>query len=710
MRKFKLTIIAAFLAVAPLICHAAEPQIVFSYIPPETSWSSGDATTTLPQREHPFLFLNKDDFQHLQQRAKSEAWAGRELGQIQKEADAALARPLQIPDMPAEWTHHYVCKTCGIDLEYRHNQSICPRCGRVYTGWPYDGVIAGRHHIRNIEDAATLGLAYQLTSNADYAARARAILTGYAARYTNFPVHDYRGTTMTKGARLFAQTLDEAVHMIPVAWAYDMIYDSPAMTARDRTQIEEGLLRPAALIIRRNDMGVSNWQSWHNAAMAAIGFALNDPDIVDHAVNGKSGIKFQMKHSILPDGFWYEGTASYHFYALEALQDQALAMKAAGMDLYRQPEFRSLYEAPLDYVFPDGTFPAVNDSGAISIQGQADFYEVAYAWYRAQEFGEAASMGGRDSRTAFLFGADELPSGAIQHGKSHIFPGLGAVMLRAGAAGKNPVAAHLDFGPHGGAHGHADKLSLIYFANGRVVMPDPGRLRYAAPLHSQWYKKSLAHNTIIVDGKNQRAAEGKLVTTNFDTPIQLATIACDTAYKDVELTRSIALAPDYMLDLTLGSSPQAHTWDLAYHVFGNPETDLPLKPEKLKQHSDGYEILKNIRSAQVDGAWAIDFNDEADPNKNIILKQADTGASKVVLADGISGEDVTTCPVVLSRKTGKRAAWFTLSVPGNRQTEKLDLECRQTETGWMINVTVAGRTDKYTATPDGVLKSMAAPR
>jgi len=651
--------------------------------------------TSLPRwasTDHPRLFITKPELKAAAGRVKQFPWAAEMLNQITGDADRAVDEKLEIPDKPAQWTQHFVCSDCGIYLKEDAGRNICPRCGREYSGWPYDEVLAGRKHIDLFEKARVLGLAWQLTAKESYAAKCREILLGYADKYQDYPIHDYQGGQSIKGGKLYAQTLDESVRMITLVWAYDLVYNSPAMTEEDRAHIENDLFRPAAQVIMRNDMSISNWQSWHNAAIAAIGFTLGDERLVDHAINGKSGIHFQMDKSILKDGFWYEGTASYHFYALLALQWQAQAMKSAGMKLYQKPVFRSLYEAPSSYVFPDGRFPAVNDSDPVSIDSQHEYYEMAYAWYGDPKFGMIAKAGKRRSLNAFLWGKDELPSGLKSKPESSIFPGIGAVMLQQNT-GRNPLALHLDYGPHGGAHGHPDKLGIIFFANGRDAMPDAGRLAYGAPLHNRWYKTTVAHNTVIVDGKNQKQAEARLISSSLDGEIKLATAICDTAYKDVTLTRSVALTPQYLLDVVSGKSAASHTWDLAYHVQGAPETDLILKPVDLPEKKNGYRVLKNVRQAAAPaGGWRSTFNGTKTGDR-LDLIQADTGKADVIFADGLVGNNVTTCPVVLTRQKGDAPVWISLVVPGN--TDDLEWECKPTEGGWIVTVSVGDQRTRY---------------
>jgi len=66
----------------------------------------------------------------------------------------------------------------------------------------------------------------------------------------------------------------------------------------------------------------------------------------------------------------------------------------------------------------------------------------------------------------------------------------------------------LGFGPIA-AHGHADALSFTLRAGGKDVLVDPGTYDYFTyPRWRDYFRGTRAHNTIVVDGKDQSAAAG----------------------------------------------------------------------------------------------------------------------------------------------------------------------------------------------------------
>ncbi|MFP3903838.1 MAG: alginate lyase family protein, partial [Armatimonadota bacterium] len=335
----------------------------------------------LEKREHPMLFGDTALFDRAKKRAETYDWAKERLDAIISTGDNIVAEAIDIPDQGGQWSHYYVCEKCNHRLRYNEEDDthVCRNCGEVYTGWPYDDVRYTWQHSGNWRKIRDLGLAYQFTGDEKYAEKAREYLLGYAEKYPTFELHDKNGNKGRSGGRAFSQTLNEGVAVIAPAWGYDLIYNSPCLSDGDKDRIEDRFFREVVKTIKRHDAGISNWQSWHNAGIAAVGFCLQDDRIAYDAINGRSGLRFQLENSVLEDGFWYEGTAAYHFYALNALRWTVEAAYHSGLNFYDNEAYVSLYEAPLYYVFPNMQFPAVNDSDVFSLTGRDELYELIYA-------------------------------------------------------------------------------------------------------------------------------------------------------------------------------------------------------------------------------------------------------------------------------------------------------------------------------------------
>lgn len=641
------------------------------------------AAVPLPPRPHPRLFLTRDEIAAAKARAGKYPWAAAQLKSIISAGEASLnLNVAEIPDHGGQWSHYYVCKACGVSLQKQDaTHHLCPKCKQVYSGWPWDDVIVANVHHSFTSGIERLGLAYAFTGDEKYAQKAREILLAYGDKYPTFKYHDSSGGGAKSGGRLYAQTLDESVDIIGVAWGYDLVHDAPCFTAEDHQKIETGYLREACRTIQRHDAGISNWQTWHNAGVAAVGFCLDDPDLISWAINGKSGLRFQLSHSILPDGFWFEGTAGYHFYALDALRYTVEAAYHAGLDFYQDASYRSLYDAPLQYTFPDGSFPAINDSSRMGIGGQHRLYDLAYSRFKDPNFAWVASFGKRGSREAFLWGVDELPEVTAPKLDSKNFIGLGAAVLRVGE-GQDAAYVHFDYGPHGGGHGHPDKLVVALYALGQEIGPDPGCLAYAAALHGSWYRQTFAHNTIVVDEKNQVPTEGKCDLFASWPDAAMAAGSCSTAYPGVKLSRAVLLTPTYLLDLNSASSDQPHTYDYLWHGLGQMTPGGPLAPraEPLGK-GNGYQHFTDIRSATGEQDWTADFKVDQGQARLTMLGAPGT---ELYFGTGMTGRPPAPNPMLVARRQGNGALFTSIINFSRTQPEVTAVT--------MLPVTIDGQT------------------
>ncbi len=638
------------------------------------------AVAPLPEREHPFLFGSAEVFERAKDRAKRLPWAKRQAKRVVGRGRSLLRSKLNVPDEPGQWTHHYVCKKCGNRLKHeaKAGKHVCKGCGAEYTGWPYDQVVLTRVHAGNWSGVRDLGLAYALSGEEAFAERARAILLAYADTYTSYPLHNVRGKESRSAGRVFAQTLDESVYLVSVAWGYDLIFNSPCLSDADKQHIENDFLREAVKTVRRYNAGISNWQSWHNAGMAAVGFTIEDEEIAHHAINGKAGLRFQFVASVLPDGFWYEGTAAYHYYALKAIRFAAEAAHHAGINVYAEGKHKALYLAPIEYVFPDMRFPAVNDSDVFSITGQDELYELAYARWTDPKFLLVARHGKRNSLEALLYGPEELPEPPALMLRSKDFAGLGAVVLRQGH-GPDQFYLHLDYGPHGGGHGHPDKMAIILFALGRQLAPDPARLPYAAPMHRTWYKQTFSHNTVCIDGRSQWPATGTLTFFDSRHGLAVARAECDRAYRGVMLRRTVALTDAYVVDVFEVAGEAEHEIDWLYHNFGAlaPRLDTAARDEPLGT-THGYQHLKDISEAATDETWQADFlQDDA----NVRVTMVGRPGTRLFFGVGMSGNPPKPCPMIVARRKAERTTYVSVIEPYKDKPGVSAVELVAVETG-----------------------------
>lgn len=590
-----------------------------SFIPKTTfSISGGNSPRTL---------LNANDITRMKSWAAKYSWAADLRDQIISNANAWPAHyladyNLTNPDLPPDGGyayHWYVCPD-GTLLEYVPTHSpphYCPTTGQYYASppqWPdrpalFDQVIYELQHFDLAQYAMYLGLSYQLTGNINHANGAADILRRYSTAYLNYPLHtEYTNPSgWEAAARATAQTLDEARWLINLAWAYDLIIDSGNLTYTDQEAIADGLFRPAITVIRGNDTGISNWQTWHNTAMAITALILDDQALfADTFNNPNNGFFAHLAQGASADGFWWENSWGYHFYALNALIYMAEMGERAGLDPYAAPNLRMMFLAPLQMVEPDLNLPPFNDGPTypLATGWNSWVYEAGYNHYRDPNMLIPISS---QSRTwqALLWGVETLPNSSTTAPKNSVLlPQAGYAVLR--TSSDDPLYIALDFGPHGGWHGHYDKLGYISFGLGKSLGTDPGQHYYNSSLHDGWDRTTVAHNTVVVDEQNQAEATGNLHRFVGLPALSLVSADAGFVYPDrATMTRTMALTADYWLDVTRVANldKNSHRYDWIYHNPGNISSSLTFNPYSLFPISNGYNYLTNPRYATTSADW-----------------------------------------------------------------------------------------------------------
>jgi hypothetical protein len=593
-----------------------------------------------------YLLIDQSTIDAARAKAAAHTWAARALDKLISDADRALAAERRFPDRGGQWPHWYSCKYDGVRLRTESaTDHRCPKCNAVFHGEPFDSVPLYGVHAANSAASRDLGLAYRFTGKEEFARRAAAILTGYADRYKSYPLHDRFGEPKVGGGHVMAQTLDESVWLIPVTWSYALVRDT--MDAGARAHVENDLLRPAAETIRMHRMGVHNIQCWKNTAVGLVGFVTGDKTLIADAIDDpERGFRTQIAKGVR-DGVWWEGSLGYHVYTMQAIWPLAEAARMAGIDLYGDA-YRSLYEGPLALALPNGDSPGFNDNAGGNLRHMASLYELAWLRWKQPAFGRLAADGNRNSVQSLLWGAVDVPSGDPVPVESRLLPEIGMAMLRSPA-----LTAAVRYGSHGGGHGHPDKLNLVTFGGGRQLGLDPGSINYGVPLHAEWYRSTIAHNTVSVDEGKQSNNDGSLEKWKFDASGVTLVASAPAAFDGVLLRRSLVLSNSGRLqDRFECSSETERTWDWAFHAPGRLTTSVGIMARREPiAASDGYQHLTNVAAGKADGSWTARW--ESDSGPPLVLHIEPAAGTEVFTADGPGREPSDRVPVLIIRRRGK---------------------------------------------------------
>ncbi|MGD0089076.1 MAG: heparinase II/III family protein [Planctomycetota bacterium] len=507
--------------------------------------------------------------------------------------------------------------------------------------------------------AGWFGWAYQLTDNESYAQKAREILVGYAKLYPN-DYKEHKGVHDSDTSKIMAQRLSEAMWLLPLIQSYDMVYHAKCMSDEDRKLIENDLIRCAVTFIHQKRPAaeevaarqkanpnwrtaepqaapgqVGNWVNFYNAAYLQAGIVLQDQDWIDLAT---ADSKMMIARGIGEDGMWKEGAIGYQLFARQALVACMEPLARRGCDLYgfQQCRVKNLWDSPLKYAYPDGTAPGIHDSSRTPVASDWTAMAYDFAWLRYQDPNYGGIVNAAERQVFQSEGCyfptvvyDPLPAKEIAAMGSVIFGTLGYAILRGAEAGKQTYLL-LNYGPHGGSHGHPDKLTLILFADGDELAGEPGFYRYEDSRHGEWTRPTIAHWTMSVDQHEQAPTTGKLLAFYDAGDVKVMRGVSAAAYAGVGLDRTVVQMRGYIADIYRAWSKAERTYDYPLCFRGALDAMQGADVAKLTPlgppTSRGYKHIAVREALTTDRDWSgVWRRDAAPPNPAAAEPDAQTG-------------------------------------------------------------------------------------
>lgn len=422
--------------------------------------------------------------------------------------DAVITDDLILPTERGGWWHEYVCPAHGTEL--LHDGMVTGRFPEGGARCPYGcrldtPAIRGAWTVLAHQACATR--LRELAHSGDPAEREAVLglLSEYAELYAGTgQLHDGSQPWMLRG-RLFHQALTEAVWAVNIgraAWAlndHGVRLDDSVTGLLDALAAAAGQARDTLI---EQGKSTSNYVAWLDAAGAVCSR--------DEAwLTGDHGIYAHVLAASLPDGWQWEASTYYHSFVLRACQFAIAGVPGAKPPAEVADRLAAMRRVLLELRSPNGDLPALHDGP-----------------YR------------RDGYDAELADLELSDDAAVADPISVHRDGGYAILRRPG------LQAVVAFGPHGGSHGHLDKLTLSLYGRQTAWQVDPGQVPYG---HRYWrahYASTAAHATFSIDGDDQAECAGTLLASD-DTSV---TTGCDAAYPGVTATRTLRLTDTGLVD------------------------------------------------------------------------------------------------------------------------------------------------------------------
>lgn len=405
----------------------------------------------------------------------------------------------------------------------------------------------------------------------------------------------------------WASSLEVAFRSISWIWALYFFKESPAVNSQTFVRV----LKFLYLNARHLETYLSTYFSpnTHLTGEALGLFYLGTllPEFKESNRWKRSGLRIltdELSRQVKSDGVYFEQASYYHRYTTDFYIHLLILLQANGQVV--PPELATKLRALLDHLMyvtrPDGTTPlfgdddggrlmplgmqAANDFRATLTTAAALLKRADYKYVGGEKVEEALWLLGVDHVREFDFIKAQAPAK-----QSIAFDDGGYYVMR---DGWNNDANYLAFdcGAHGTlncGHAHADALSFDLAAFGKTLLIDPGTYTYTGSKEMRdWFRSSLAHNTLTVDGQSSSSPDGPFSWNTIASAEKLSWISRDrfdwvVARHDgyrrlaapVNHTRSILfLKKDYWVLLDEVSSEAEHQYDVWFHFDAGVKVDL----------------------------------------------------------------------------------------------------------------------------------------
>jgi hypothetical protein len=389
------------------------------------------------------------------------------------------------------------------------------------------------------------------------------------------------------------------------------------------------------------------------------------------------GLNYALYNLISRDGVPIESAPGYNNIWVRKITEYGDVLQDAGRDVFGNPRARRMFDATLDQMVLNGKFtPSIGDSGSVAggLVG-ADANTFATAWRRYRDPRYAAFLSKIDATGANSFRSFESLfrppievsslAATMPTARPRLLDGYGLAVLN------NPndtVSLALTYGQKHN-HGHFDRLNFELFANGKPIMPDlgyPDAMNDFVPGIFTWSKNTIAHNTVVVDGRRQASvAPGEVKFFADGSFARVVDVEAKGTYEQCSRYRRAMIMVDvdeersYFVDVFTVAGGKQHDYSLhgppgEFQMIGG-EWSEPANGTLAGENvaigdiyddanlanakggfsaytGSGFQHLFNVRTQQKPGGIA-EFRHEKDPSSRVRVRILDQPGQQLMRCD-----------------------------------------------------------------------------
>jgi hypothetical protein len=362
--------------------------------------------------------------------------------------------------------------------------------------------------------------------------------------------------------------LETGIRMSSWIPAMNFFMDSPAFDAEAKYLFSRSILDHAKrLVASSKNFRKGNWHQVGVTGLFNIGVMF--PEFKDSASWREMGRKHLlqvMEKGVHPDGAQSELTPGYHSWMTRSFLHVQLLAHKNGTDLDKLSDrHEKMFEFLMHVAKPNHKYVALGDAKSRSI---ANMMGIGALTYNRPDMRYLA-IDKVDPSWIWMHPPEKLSNYTKLKSeeptlRSHMLPNSQYGVMRTGWE-KEDRFFLFDCAPRGGNHCHDDRLQVVLYS-GRDLLIDPGSLNYDNPLHHSYFKKSAAHNVVLIDeGEQPRSNDTELLNWSIGDKYEFAS-GLVRGKKGINHQRSVLfLKPDYWVVFDCLTGKGEHTLTRQFH-------------------------------------------------------------------------------------------------------------------------------------------------
>lgn len=392
----------------------------------------------------------------------------------------------------------------------------------------------------------------------------------------------------------WVESQEVALRMTTWLWILEMMKGASALTADHLENILDSIVQHATHISRYPSFYISPNTHLTGEAFGLFLFSCLYPEYVQSAdwlEFSRSVMEIELLNQFEDNGIHRELSTYYHCYSIEYYVQFALLAKKNNVSMSEKilPCISRMYDFLVNIARPDGSLPMIGDGDG----GRAlPLTSESYGNVRSL-IGVGAMLLKRPDLTARADGAFEDNIWLYGRDFAFIYESLPPVTERDTMEvytesnfmvcrfGDKDIQHHLimnggKMGFLSAAHSHADYLHIELSLFGVPFLSDPGTYSYKAESWRGYTRSTAAHNTVMIDGKDQAMSSGPFgwrklpseAVTTCITPGDFCLMeGMHKCYSEVEHTRGVLIYADTFVLLTdIFRTEGEHHYNYHYHL------------------------------------------------------------------------------------------------------------------------------------------------